>query len=91
MANRTAKIQANQQKQKQKEFNEFKNACLNQLVQKNVELFSRKYDDGNIYEYVLINGSVKGYFKYDKGIVNFEEMKYPDYPEVVKDVVSSEG
>lgn len=90
MVNRTKRIQENQQKQKQREFNEFKNACLNQLVQKNVELCSRKYDDV-VYEYVLINGSVKGYFKYEKGIVNFEEMKYPDYPEVVKDVVSSEG
>ena len=94
MANRQKKIQANEMRQKQREFNDFKNNCLNNLIRKNVAFYFRQGADKAQYEYVLINGNVKGYFIYKEGKVSFEEMVYPEapvLPEVTADVVSDQG
>jgi hypothetical protein len=74
----------NVQKQKQKKYEKFKNDHINALVGEHVLLYRRDGADDVIYEYILVDGSVKGWFKYHDGIVTFEKMIYP---EVVQDVV----
>ncbi|MFA5306014.1 MAG: hypothetical protein WC365_01055 [Candidatus Babeliales bacterium] len=82
---------ANPMKQRQRAYEAFKNKHINALVAQHVLLKRRDGADGVIYEYILIDGSVKGWFKFHNGIVTYEAMDYTLKPVVVEDEISSEG
>jgi hypothetical protein len=81
----------NKNKQKQRAYAAFKNKHINALVGQYVKLIRRDGAEGVIYEYIVIDGSVKGWFKFHNGIVTYEAMDYTIKPVVVEDEISDQG